>query len=108
MVRQRVTFQRRQESQDEYGQISTTWTDIYEVSAAVTKQAFSETSSQQREVSFSAYNLVIPYSPMSLELTSRDAVMLDGTRFTIDQVDTTTDWRKAVRVAVSQRNMENE
>lgn len=107
MVRQRVTFQRRDSAVDDTGQISATWNDLYQVGAKITKLAQTETSSNPREVSYSSYIVTVPYSPNSLMITTRDAAVFNGTRYTIESVDTTSAWRKSVKILVSQRNEEN-
>ena len=106
MVRQRVTFRRRANTQSASGQLSTVWEDLYDVGALITKQAHSETSANPREVAYSAYNLEVPYSLMALGLTTGDAVAFNNTQYEIEQVDVTADWRRSVKIAVSQRNLE--
>ncbi len=106
MVRQRVTFRRRVDTQDSSGQMSIVWMDLYDTGALITKQAHSETSSNAREVAYSAFNLSIPYSLMAIGLTTNDSVFFNNTQYSIEQVDVTVDWLKSVRIAVSQRNEE--
>ena len=81
-----------------------TWEDIYDVGAILKRIAFSETSANPREISYSSYSLEIPYSPRALTLQVQDAVFFNGTQFTIDNIDVTTMWRRKVLVFCSQRN----
>jgi len=106
MVKERVTFQARNSTRDGTGQLSNTWTNVYTVGANIRRVAYSKTDSRHREISLERLELKIPYSAMSIALTTKNSVLVYNKRYDIDEVDRNTTWRREVIIYATERNQE--
>lgn len=103
-MRRKVIFQRRSTTQSSNGQLSEVWVDIYTTSGTVKQTGSTKTTNEEYEVSSSDAELTVPYSAKALTLATNDTVTIGGVRFLIKGIDTNSNWRKSVKLLLTQRN----
>ena len=103
-MKRRIAIQARGSTQSADGQLSTTWSNVYETAGTVKFKFSSDVVNHQRDVKVGRIEVTIPYSRLGLGITLENAILIDNERYLIEDIDTLSMWRKNIVLLCVQRN----